>query len=146
MPRIDIKEKLFSYIEKTDTCWIWNGPIGTGGYGMFSTAHHRGYSIRAHRAAYQILVGDIPEGLVIDHLCRVRHCVNPEHLQAVTFNENAKRRSIAYTHCKHGHEYDENNTHVYNGKKYCRMCHKIREKKRRLEKKNSNVRLSLQEM
>lgn len=136
MVKVDLKEKLFSYINKTDTCWTWNGPIGTGGYGMFSTAASRGYSIRAHRVAYQLLVGDIPEGLVIDHLCRVRHCVNPEHLEAVTPDENARRRAIAYTHCVHGHEYTKENTGTSSGRKRCLICHRTKEKNRRLEKQN----------
>lgn len=138
--RVDIKEKLFSYINKTDTCWLWNGPIGTGGYGMFSTAHSRGYSIRAHRAAYQIIVGTIPDDMVIDHLCRVRACVNPDHLEVVTPNENALRRAQAHTHCPQGHLFDSKNTYLYQNKKCCRACHNAREKNRRKRaKENSNI-------
>lgn len=74
-------------VEKTSTCWLWTAGRTTGGYGQcYSPA--KGY---AHRTAYELLVGAIPYGMTLDHLCRVRHCVNPAHLEPVTSAENTRR-------------------------------------------------------
>lgn len=69
-------------------CWIWQGYIGPHGYGQIKW---NGKSKVAHRVIYEIFKGQIPEGLIIDHLCSVKSCVNPEHLEAVTFSENSQR-------------------------------------------------------
>lgn len=71
-----------------DGCWIWQGNVNRDGYGRFS---HQGRKLLAHRAAYMSLVGQVPEGLQLDHLCRVRNCVNPAHLEPVTAGENVRR-------------------------------------------------------
>ena len=71
-----------------DDCWPWWGAIGSNGYG---TATSDGFRVPAHRFVYERLVGPIPEGLVLDHLCRVRHCVNPRHLEPVANAENVRR-------------------------------------------------------
>jgi hypothetical protein len=69
-------------------CWEWRGAITTDGYATLSIA---GRTVYAHRFSYESLVGSIPDGLVLDHLCRVRHCVNPQHLEAVSNAENVRR-------------------------------------------------------
>ena len=81
------------------------------------------------------MVGPIPEGLVIDHLCRVRDCVNPAHLDVVTTGENTRRglRGVLTTHCPKGHAYDELNTFIHHGSRDCRAC--ARERKRLLRTK-----------
>lgn len=87
--------------------------------------------------AYEMYVGPIPEGMQLDHLCRVRHCVNPAHLEVVTQQENMRRVAVLTTHCPRGHEYNEENTYVYTHHehgwtmRFCRVCgrDKAREKR-----------------
>lgn len=101
-------------------CWLWKGETTKGGYGRF---WHGGDRSMAHRWLYERLVGAIPDGLVLDHLCRTRRCVNPGHLEPVTNAENVRRGVIANrTHCPSGHEYTESNTRRYRGRRYCRAC------------------------
>ncbi len=76
-----------------DGCWAWTGALFENGYGAFWDTNND-TNVRAHRAAYQLLRGAIPEGLELDHLCRVRHCVNPHHLEAVTRSENLRRSPL----------------------------------------------------
>ena len=80
--------RFWSKVKKSRGCWLWQGAINTNGYGNF---HNKGRTVKAHRFAYEICVGEIPKGLTIDHLCRVRHCVNPSHLEPVTMRENFLR-------------------------------------------------------
>ena len=80
-------ERLEKYIEKTDDCWLWTGAKQKG----YGAVQYRGRLHRAHRAVYTELVGEIPDGLVLDHLCRVPACVRPEHLEPVTQRENLRR-------------------------------------------------------
>jgi len=115
---------------------VWDAPSAEG-YGTF---YLDGRSQKAHRVAYELLVGPIPEGLTLDHLCRVRHCVNPDHLEPVTRLENwrrgtgpsaASRRQRSKTRCKHGHEFSEENTYVTAaGARQCRTCHRTTERNR----------------
>ena len=116
-------------------CWIWTGNIRRG-YGLFSYARHG--AMGAHRWSYQLYVGPIPEGLVLDHLCRVRACVNPAHLEPVTQRENVMRGAsvvavnVTLTHCLNGHEFSPENTYSSPSKprkRKCRICQ--REMRRR---------------
>ncbi len=109
-------------------CWLWIGSRNSKGYGRFMLD---GRSQSTHRVAYSALVGEIPTGLVIDHLCRVRGCVNPAHLEPVTVRENSLRgetvnaRNASRTHCPGGHPYDEENTYLFRGVwRRCRECNK----------------------
>ena len=103
-------------------CWLWIASKSRDGYGMFEM---RG----AHRVAYEMLVGPIPDGLQVDHLCRTRDCVNPSHMELVTSRENTRRghgptaRHAAQTHCVNGHEFTAENTHIRirDGIR-CRVC------------------------
>jgi hypothetical protein len=105
-------------IEDAAGCWIWQGRIDYKGYGR------RGDDL-AHRLSYQQHVGPIPAGLQLDHLCRVRACVNPTHLEPVTNAENQRRSPLvnsAKTHCPKGHPYDEENTYRWRKARHCRSC------------------------
>lgn len=129
-----------------DGCWIWTGQRKPAGYGVFSrnaSGHHF-----AHRHAYELMVGPIPEGLEVDHLCRVTSCVNPDHLEPVTPAENRRRAAVhrkgetrnfygrkartLLPACRKGHPFDEANTAYYpDGKRRCRACHRERERAKR---------------
>jgi hypothetical protein len=105
-------------------CWIWTA-AKTFGYGTFSLKP--GHTVRAHRFSYEQTYGPIPEGLQLDHLCRIRHCVNPEHLEAVTGKTNMERGQQARkTHCDSGHPFNVLNTRIRsNGTRRCRHCERI---------------------
>jgi hypothetical protein len=120
--------RFWAKIQKTDTCWLWTG-TKTRGYGRFWLDNQK---TSAHRFAYELLVGPIPEGLTIDHLCRVRHCVRPDHLEPVSNRTNTLRgegRSAVNarkTHCPKGHEYDASNAANWGGRRYCRICNRVK--------------------
>ena len=113
-----------SYSAEGD-CWIWTGTVSMYGYGRF---WQDGVEHLAHRWAYQNFVGLIPEGLELDHLCRNRSCVNPEHLEPVTARENQDRglHGDLRTHCRNGHELTPENTYLKHQpdgtRRICREC------------------------
>jgi hypothetical protein len=108
-------------VDPVSGCWLWTAKLSPDGYGQI---RERGKHKQAHRVAYELHRGEIPAGLQIDHLCRVRHCVNPDHLEPVTQLENARRGHYRMrTHCPQGHAYDETNTYIRpNGRRTCRAC------------------------
>lgn len=106
-------------------CWEYDKPSATcGGYQQVSVGTVDGKPLRkyAHRVAYEHLVGPIPSGMQIDHLCRNRGCFNPEHLEPVTPRENILRSVAHITHCPQGHEYTAQNTGYTGNRRYCREC------------------------
>lgn len=110
-------------------CWLWTGKKDENGYGRLAVGSlidgTRGKHVRVHRVAYESAKGPIPEGLVIDHLCRVHACVRPDHLEAVTHAENVMRGlhgALKPDLCKHGHPFVLNG----NGVRYCRTCARAR--------------------
>jgi hypothetical protein len=107
-------------------CHVWTGGKTLNGYGTFAveTAHRGGTRDLAHRWAYEQTVGPIPAGYDIDHLCRNRACVNVEHLEPVTRQENIRRAAAAKTACHAGHPYTPENTYVRPGTVHrtCRIC------------------------
>jgi hypothetical protein len=115
-----LPERIARRIDASGDCWMWLGPTERGGYGMVT---FKGRGAIAHRVTYELLVGPIPEGLYLDHLCRVRACVNPAHLEPVTQAENNRRAGLAKTHCINGHEYTPENTYRRpRGVRECRTC------------------------
>jgi len=124
-------------------CLLYTGTLNNRGYGQISV---NGAQVLAHRAMYELTVGPIPDGLALDHLCHNRdpncmggptclhrRCVNVEHLEPVTKEENSRRgrggaNNAVKTHCPAGHPYDETNTHVYRGTRHCRACNRAHKK------------------
>jgi hypothetical protein len=112
-------------------CWNWNACVNAQGYGRVSSGRPR-LTIYAHRASYEAFVGSVPKGLELDHLCRNRRCVNPEHLEPVTHRENVRRgeaaeraaaKRRAAPACRAGHAFDAANTYISaQGKRRCRTC------------------------
>ena len=104
-------------------CWLWKGSRRAQGYGHFTVKCRQ---LLAHRVAYELWRGEIPAGFVIDHLCRVRHCVNPDHMEVVTIGENTSRGGNALkTHCPKGHPYTKENVYrmkLGKGRGYARRC------------------------
>lgn len=133
--------------EPNSGCWLWIGHISVLGYGVTWTrdsSRATGWKRQsAHRCAYELFVGPIPEGMELDHLCRVRSCVNPAHLQPVTHTVNVRRgkaaevnggRQRAKTHCAWGHEYTPENTRWASSRPHrsCRTCERAKNAHRKL--------------
>ena len=130
-------ERFFEKVEITEGCWIWRGAMGRN-YGVFT---FDGKLRVAHRGLWEKIMGPVPAGMELDHLCRNPACVRLDHLEPVTRSENMKRsmpyrsmsgvaaENVAKTHCKAGHPYTEDNIYrIANrpGARYCRDCHKDR--------------------
>lgn len=123
--------------EPNSGCWLWAGTIRGHGYGAFWMG---GTYWPAHRIAYELWQAEIPNGLEIDHLCRVKSCVNPAHLEPVTHRENILRAAALgivgkanteKTHCKRGHPFDAENTYIFQGRyRACRICRRSARRRR----------------
>ncbi len=118
----------------TSSCWLWVGSMYRNGYGKYGRK-----GIMAHRIFYTLFREHVPEDMALDHLCKVRRCVNPDHLEIVTLAENIRRGDSLWglnsrkTHCKRGHEFTLKNTGVQrsDGGRVCRKCKATAESKRR---------------
>jgi hypothetical protein len=138
-----LEERFWKKVEvQAGGCWLWTAAKNADGYGRYSIGGQDNRQLfQAHRVAYEALVTDIPAGLQLDHLCRTPACVNPDHLEVVTNQENARRSLLvgrkkdpnkgswqrAKTHCPQGHPFDEDNTYRYpSGARACRTCRRLR--------------------
>jgi hypothetical protein len=139
--KIPLIDRLMKFVspEPNSGCWLWIGSCRPDGYGqIWDGATHMK---TAHRVTYEILRGPIPEGLELDHLCRVRCCVNPWHLEPVAHWENLRRAVYTErrgnkwrlrTHCSNGHLYDPSTIYWRSGKwRACRICHRDRDREDR---------------
>lgn len=139
--------RLIKNIQRNNECWEWTGYVDKRGYGQsFVFTRGKSHTVTAHRLSYKVFRGELPDDLVLDHLCRNTKCINPEHLDPVTIKENTNRGVGAWatrarkTHCKRGHEFTKENTRILKGKGNARLCRTCailanREYRRRLKEK-----------
>lgn len=124
-PMID---RLLAKVSYDHGCWLFTGAQGKHGHGVIQRGRRTG-TMLTHRAVFEVLVGPIPPGMSLDHLCRNPSCCNPLHLEPVTHAENVARGAAgqwqrAKTHCPHGHEYTADNTRLKQpgDRRECREC------------------------
>lgn len=123
---ISIEQRFWNKVEKSDYCWNWKASTFRNGYAQF---HPDKNSVLAHRFAYELVIGKIPQGMTIDHLCRNRSCVNPAHMEIVTRRENILRGEAPAaiharkTHCPKGHALPETRNKL--GQRICKTCRMI---------------------
>lgn len=119
-------------VDPNTGCWLWAAFTDPKGYGIFKLSRQR-KNAYAHRFSYEHLIGSIPKGLQLDHLCRVRRCVNPDHLEPVTSRENTLRGETIPAYfasrdsCIKGHPYVEGSFALYNGNnaRVCLICRRV---------------------
>jgi hypothetical protein len=130
---------------RPDGCWDWQLRIDRCGYGRVSFPVPDMQGLMAHRVAYEAMVGPIPEGMTIDHLCRNTKCINPDHLRPATQRENilgsegVTAKAARRTHCIHGHPFAGDNLLVSKGVRYCRECMRRRYRASRLKQREERV-------
>ena len=135
-----MKRKLWEKVKREGDCWVWTGTVANRGYGSIHHEGRNGYL--PHRLSWELLRGPSPEGLVLDHMCQNRRCVNPCHLDPVTNRVNILRgKSIAAqnfikTECINGHEFSQKNTRIRkDGSRICKECERERLRKFRENQK-----------
>lgn len=123
------------------TCWIWSHHVDKYGYGR---VYFRTQGALAHRAAYELKHGPIPDGMTVDHLCFTTACINPDHLRLLTRLENQKNQRCArWTHCSNGHEFTSENTYDRSestgGQRQCRACNRAAARRYKARKVGAHV-------
>ena len=122
MPKNTVRDILLFYVDKQSQlpCWIWIGAITHNGYPKATFNYE---TCLVHQVIYKHFKGPIPEGLEIDHVCRNKLCVNPEHLEAITHKENVARYAATITHCKKGHPLSGDNLYLTpDERRNCKTC------------------------
>lgn len=130
------QKRLLNKMLVGDGCWLWIAATDTHGYGVIRSNY---ILMKAHRAVYEFYVGPIPSGLDLDHLCRNRSCVRPDHMEPVTRQTNIRRGAgnggtewdgnhynNSKTHCLSGHPFSEENTRLWRTHRICRTCARLR--------------------
>ncbi len=141
---VDLRKRIVVY--GPTGCWIWTGAVTSAGYGNLYIGGGRSgprYAT-AHRFIYELFVGPVPPAFDLDHLCRVRQCCNPMHVEPVTRRENLRRGGVLdaltaaskqrgqRTQCGRGHELNDDNLYIHNGRRHCRACGRLRYHERTL--------------
>ena len=129
-------ERFWVKVDASGDCWEWTASTRGAGYGQFGWAPDR--IIDAHRVVWELLVGPIPEGLTIDHLCRNKICVNPDHLEVVTYQENINRSPVSPSrrrYCPQGHPLFGDNLRVVSGARRCINCDRRRSREQYWKRK-----------
>lgn len=115
-----LKERFWEKVDILGNCWIWTGAtLANGGYGQVRVPGGRAY---VHRVTYEWFNGPIPAGMEVDHLCKVRTCVNPDHLQVLSPKDH-RTKDLTKELCKHGHVLSEDTCYLErDGTRKCRAC------------------------
>jgi len=125
---MNFETRFFKKVLKTNSCWLWIGATAGGKYGDYGVIRFKNRQTYAHRASYEYFKELIPPKMQIDHLCRNRSCVNPDHLECVSQQENLLRgdgytaMNARKTHCKRGHEFTLENTCRKTKWRRCKIC------------------------
>lgn len=144
--RTPVIDRIMAKVSESEAgCWIWQGGDNGIGYGVVGLGGQRGPRAYVHRLTYEHFIAEIPNGLVLDHLCRTTLCCNPWHLEPVTNRVNLLRGvgisalAAAATSCKHGHEFTPQNTYVYpkSGHRSCRECAKHYQRRLRAQRRSA---------
>jgi hypothetical protein len=141
---VSAEQRFWQYVDKTEDCWNWTGWTYRHGYGGFRPGGRGDPNGYAHRFSYEATLGPIPDGLEIDHLCRNRRCVRPDHLEPVTHAENHRRRRGIKTgpynvgdRCRRGHSRAEHTAINRQGFRYCRECSRLAQQRHRARLSNN---------
>lgn len=134
--RRPLAERFWEKVEQRDPreCWPWRGALTPKGYGQITEGGHAGRRLVAHRLAYELVIGPIPDGHDIDHHCENKACCNPAHLEPVTRQDNMLRFHGQRTHCRYGHALDGvTKAKTPAGRptqhRYCKACHRERQRR-----------------